>query len=54
MKSTFKRFTLCGTGGINCRCCVNRGFKPTAKRIAKRRLSRETASLVKQYKSEGK
>ena len=41
MKSIYKRFTMCGTGGINCRCCINRGFKPTAKRIAKRRMERK-------------
>jgi hypothetical protein len=37
MKSIYKRFTDVGTGGINCRCCCNRGGKPLAKRLAKRK-----------------
>jgi len=40
MKSIYKRFTVVGTGGINCRCCCNRGGKPLAKRIAKRKQER--------------
>jgi len=37
MKSIYKRFTTVGTGGINCRCCCNRGGKSLAKRLAKRK-----------------
>ena len=37
MKSMYKKFSDVGTGGISCRCCCNRGGKPLAKRLAKRK-----------------
>ena len=46
MKAEYKKHTIVGHGGINCRCCCNRGFKPTMKRIAKRRLGRALTRLI--------
>lgn len=47
MKSEYKRYTCVGTGGINCRCCCNRGGKPVVKRQAKRRYAQAVNKLIK-------
>ena len=48
MKSIYKRFSVVGSGGINCRCCCNRGGKPLAKRLAKRKLEKAVKKLIKE------
>ena len=48
MKSMYKKFSDVGTGGISCRCCCNRGGKPLAKRLAKRKLEKAVKQLIKE------
>ena len=48
MKGNYKKFSDVGTGGINCRCCCNRGGKPLAKRLAKRKLEQAVKKLIKE------
>jgi len=46
MKSNYKRYTVAGVGGINCRCCVSYGAKPTYKKQAKRRFNESIQQLI--------
>ena len=48
MKGRYKKFSDVGNGGISCRCCCNRGGKPLAKRLAKRKLEKAVKQLIKE------